>query len=128
MPLKFGKKEVKLPKEAILKSRPLRNAGIQYTEKNGEIHLTLERRMTLSARILAKIFIIPKKRILVLDSIGSEVWKLCDGKNRVIDIVKQLAKHHKLSEYEAEVSLMEYFKILAKRGIVGLEVSKKYMP
>ncbi|OGF45254.1 MAG: hypothetical protein A2452_10080 [Candidatus Firestonebacteria bacterium RIFOXYC2_FULL_39_67] len=125
MSLKFKKKEVKMPREVLLKSRPLKNPGIKYEEKNGEIHLALERKKTLSASLLAKIFIVPRNKVLILDKIGSEVWKLCDGKNKLVDIIKQLSKNHKLSQYEAEVSLMEYFKILAKRGIIGLEVSKK---
>jgi hypothetical protein len=127
MPLKFGKKEVKLPKEAILASRPLRNPGIKYTEKNGEVHLTIERRKTLGAALLSKIFIMPEKRVLVLDSIGSEVWLLCDGKNKVADIIKRFTAKHRISAYEAELSLLEFFKMLTKRGLLGLEVSKKYL-
>ena len=69
----------------------------------------------------------PKSRTLVLDKVGSEVWNLCDGKRRVIDIINYLVKTHKLSSYEAEVSLITYLKMLMKKGIIGMEVKKKYL-
>jgi len=127
MPLKFGKKEVKLPREAIMSSKPIRNPSIEFEEKLGEIHLQINRNSTFAAKLLSKIFIMPKKRVLVLDLVGSEVWKLCDGKNKVVDIIKELSKNHKISAYEAELSLMEFFKMLTKRGLLGMEVSKKYL-
>lgn len=127
MSLTHFKKGIKLSKEAILFSKPIKNTNVKFDEKNEEIYVIFERKKTFWTNILAKIFFIPKEKTIILDKIGSEVVKLCNGEKRVYDIVSYLAETHKLTPYEAEVSLLEYFKQLVKRGIIGLEVSNKYL-
>jgi uncharacterized membrane protein len=114
-------------KEGILKSRPLRNPTLKVSEKDGEIYITLKRKKVWWVSILSKIFFMPDEKTIVLDKIGSEIWNLCDGEKRVCDIISYMVKVHKLSYVEAETSLLEYLKQLVKRGIIGLEISKKYL-
>ncbi|MFH1823790.1 MAG: PqqD family protein [Candidatus Firestonebacteria bacterium] len=114
-------------KEGILNSKPLRNPTLKVSEKNGEVFITLERKQGGWVNILSKIFFMPKEKTVVLDKIGSEIWNLCDGRRRVCDIVNYIVENHKLSNIEAETSLLEYLKQLVKRGIIGLEISKKYL-
>jgi len=50
---------------------------------------------------------------------------LCDGHNTIDTIIRALCNKYKLTRKEAETSLLEYFRRLGKRGIVGFAVVKK---
>ena len=70
----FLKKQPKIGREAMFKSKPVRNDQVEW-EKNddGEIHVTLTRGDSWKVRTLSKIFWIPKTKTLVLDEIGAQV-------------------------------------------------------
>ena len=57
---------------------------------------------------------------LQLDSLGTEVWELMDGKNRVRDVVQRFAKAHRLPLREAEVAVTRFIRDLGRRGLIGL--------
>ena len=85
----FLKKQPKIGREAMFKSKPVRNDQVEW-EKNddGEIHVTLTRGDSWKVRTLSKIFWIPKTKTLVLDEIGAQVWDMCDGRTTVEAIIK----------------------------------------
>ncbi len=60
-------------------------------------------------------------RKLQLDSLGTEVWKMIDGKRTVRDIVGAFAKNHQLENREAEVAVTQFLRDLGKRGLIGLQ-------
>lgn len=60
-------------------------------------------------------------RKLQLDSLGTEVWKMIDGKQTVRDIVDTFAKNHQLESREAEVAVTLFLRDLGKRGLIGLQ-------
>ena len=60
-----------------------------------------------------------------LDSLGSEMVRLFDGKRNVEQIARHLANTRKMKRREAEVALLRYLQVLVKRGIVGLAVPEK---
>ena len=57
---------------------------------------------------------------LQLDSLGTEVWELMDGKSRVRDVVQRFAKTHRLPLREAEVAVTRFVRDLGRRGLIGL--------
>jgi hypothetical protein len=57
-----------------------------------------------------------------LDPIGLFVWKACDGKTSVQQIIRKLSKEHKLTLREVEVSTIMFLQTLARKGLIGLEV------
>jgi len=119
---------VKVSREEVLKAIPLRNAAIKWEmDEKGEVSLVVPQRDKLWVKIVSRIFMIPPKRVVVLDEVGSFVWSLCDGKNKVEDIVKSLCKRYNLTRKEAEASLLAFFRQLGKRGFLGFAVDKKLM-
>lgn len=57
---------------------------------------------------------------LQLDSLGTDVWMLLDGKRSVQSIVAEFAQKHQLHPKEAEVSVTQFLRQLGKHGIIGL--------
>jgi hypothetical protein len=123
------KKQPKIGREAMFKSKPVRNNQVEW-EKNdkGEIHVTLTRGDSWKVRTLSKIFWIPQQKTLVLDEIGAQVWDMCDGRTTVEAIIKRLSKTHQLNVKEAEISLLAYLKKLGQKGLLGFAVAKNDLP
>jgi len=71
-----------------------------------------------------------RQKKIHLDTVGSIVWELCDGKRTTKDIAEQLRTKYKMLPSEAEISLNSYFNELAKRGLVAFlipeEVASKF--
>ena len=123
---KFGLKKPKVPDRGeLMKTLPLRNQLVKWeVDEKGEVSLTIPQDHKMWLRVLAKLFSLPGKRVIVLDDVGSYVWQLCDGQNSLRRISKQLSDKYNLTAKEAEMSLVEYLRTLGKRGIIGFAVTK----
>lgn len=119
------KKQPKISREAMFNSKPTRNDRLEWkTNKDDEVTITLKRADTTKVKILSKIFWVPEKRTLVLDEIGSQVWKMCNGRMSVASMIKQLCETHKLNAKEAEISLLTYLRTLGRKNLLGFLVEK----
>ena len=119
------KKQPKISREAMFNSKPTRNDRLDWkTNKDDEVAITLKRADTTKVKILSKIFWVPERRTLVLDEIGSQVWKMCDGRTSVASMIKQLCETHKLNAKEAEISLLTYLRTLGRKNLLGFLVEK----
>ena len=111
----------------FLALRPLRNPDIAQEDAEGRVLLIITPPDTRASKILS--FFLPlspeeRKKRVVLDPLGSHVWRLCDGKNSIESISKSLQKTFKLGTLEAEHSLRQFFQTLGKRGYVGFVQEK----
>ena len=123
------KKQPKIGREAMFKSKPVRNSQVEWKKNDdGEIHVTLTRGDSWKVRTISKIFWIPQRKTLVLDEIGAQVWDMCDGRTTVEAIIKRLSQTHQLNVKEAEISLLAYLKKLGQKGLLGFAVEKKDLP
>ena len=106
---------------AMLGLRPMRNPELEWAEVEGKVVLNLKHQKGTSWKqwVLGLIMPTPPDRKVELDTIGSEVWLLIDGKNTMGNIASKLAKKYQLSPREAEMSLQQYCKELGRRGYVG---------
>ena len=108
-----------------MKALPLRNQLVEWeSDDKGEIALTIPQNHKAWLRIIAHVFRLPDKRVIVLDDVGSYVWELCDGKKSLSQISKQVSDKYNLTVKEAEMSLIEYLRTLGKRGIIGFAIPK----
>src|SRR5205823_10868603 len=89
----------------------------------GMVALRIPQRQDRWVRFLNRIAAAPEHKQVVLDEIGSDVWRMCDGATPVEAIVRALMKKYKLSRREVELSLSLYLKQLAKRGYLGLALA-----
>ncbi len=124
------KKQPSIGREAMFKSKPVRNDGLEWKKtEEEEVAVTLSRdENNWKIKVLSKVFWIPKSRTLVLDRVGSQVWDMCDGRTTVEAMIRRLSESHKLNLKEAEISLLAYLKQLGKKGLLGFVVAKKDLP
>jgi len=121
---KHGRKP-KLTREQSLSALPVRNTLITYHRSEaGETELIIPRRSDWLGKLMAFAFFVPSERKIILESIGSDVWELCDGEHSVNQIVDALIEKHKLNRREAETSLTEYLRKLGKRRLIAFAIPK----
>src|SRR5262249_38662994 len=79
----------------------LRNQLVAWdVNEHGEVVLQVPRRQDRLGRVLTRFFAAPESKQIVLDEVGSEVWKLCTGQNSVDAIVRALARKYRLNRRE----------------------------
>jgi hypothetical protein len=59
-----------------------------------------------------------------LDAIGVFVWRHCDGRHTVQQIIRKLATEYRLNLREAEVPTIKFLHTLARKGLIGFSVKK----
>ncbi len=111
----------------FLALRPLRNPNINEEDAEGRVLLIITPPETRASKFLG--FFLPlspeeRKKRVVLDPIGSHVWRLCDGRTSIEAISKSLQTTFKLGTLEAEHSLRQFFQTLGKRGYIGFAQEK----
>ena len=105
--------------------KPLRNPRLKWDEVEGRIVLRVPRPDSWQVKLVNIFFPVPEERKVVLDPIGSDVWRVCDGETSIADVMKVLQREYKLGAKEAELSLQQFFKDLGKRGYIGFAVPVK---
>jgi len=119
----FRKKRPALTREQSLHSVPVKNQHIEETRTDdGLVLLYLPRRDAWWIRALSRIFFIPKGRRIALDELGSTVWGMFDGETDVGGLIKRFAEKYRLSKREAELSVVAYLRMLARKGLIGIAV------
>lgn len=112
-------------RQQALQVYPVRNPGLEWTlDDEGNVRAKLVRKQDLKTRLVAGLMNVPESRELRLDEVGSFVWQLCDGEHALSDIVEAMMEHYKLGRREVEVSLNEFLRMLAKRGMVVVAVPR----
>jgi len=108
-----------------LRLRPVRNTAIQWQEnEHGEAELTIPYRKDRLARIVAFLVHLPEARKVLLDEVGTYVWRMCDGNHTVEAIVRAMIKEYKMNRAEVEASVARYLQMLAERRFVGFHERK----
>ena len=108
-----------------MKALPLRNELIKWeVDDKGEAALVVPQKQKFWIRMVSKTFILPEKRVVALDDVGSYVWQLCDGKNSINQIIKHLCERYRMTRKEAETSLFTFMRQLGKRNFIGFAVQK----
>jgi hypothetical protein len=107
-------------------ARPIRNPALSWHEnEHGFAVVTLSRRRDLTGKVLASVFMVPESRPLVLDEVGTLVWKLCDGEHSFQDLVMALSREYSITQREAEVSMAEFMRLLGRRGMIAFILPKE---
>jgi hypothetical protein len=110
----------------VLGAVPFRNPLIEWEVREAgspgveEAVLQVPRRQDRVGRLLNRFFEGPAFRQVVLDELGTDVWRMCDGQASVEALICTMAKKHRLERREVEVSLTMYLRTLARRGFIGL--------
>ena len=120
------KKRPDMDRGRIMKAFPVRNQLITWeVDEKGEASLVVPQKDKLWVRFASKFFMLPNKRVIVLDAMGTYVWQLCDGKHTIAQIIKGIQKHHQLTRKEAETSLFTFMQQLGRRNFIGFAIPTK---
>jgi hypothetical protein len=60
------------------------------------------------------------RRKLQLDALGSQTWKMIDGKKDVQGLIERFQQQHRLDGREAEVALTSFLRQLGRRGLIAM--------
>jgi hypothetical protein len=58
------------------------------------------------------------------DALGKMVWECCDGKTSVHQIIRRLSSRYNVSPREAQVSVLSFLQMLARKGLIGRDVKE----
>jgi hypothetical protein len=117
------KKRPDMDRTRVMTSFPVRNQLITWEiDDKNEASLVIPQKDQLWTRLASKLFMLPNKRVIVLDSIGTYVWQMCDGKHTISQIIKGIQKQYQLTRKEAETSLFTFMQQLGKRNFIGFAI------
>jgi len=121
----FKRRQRTLDRDTALSAKPLRNP-LLACERNSEglVEIRVPRKDTRWVKAASRVFYVPQGKTFSLDEPGTFVWELCDGKTEVRTIIQRFAERFQLTRKEAEVSTLQYFHLLTKRGFIGLAVDE----
>lgn len=117
-------------RRALLQLRPVRNPALSWDEQDGIVVLRIERKdspnaTSWKARLASAFVKLPEERAVELDALGTDVWKMLDGTVTMAGVIAALAKKHRLSKREAELSVQQYFKELSRRNYIAFLADDK---
>lgn len=120
--MRLRRRGPELSKERALVSYPVRNQAVEWRDEGERTVLVLRRREDWVGRLLSLFFVVPKERKIELDPVGAHVWRGCDGRHTVKELMQSLIEKYKLNRKEAEVSLTAFLRQLGKRKLVAIAV------
>lgn len=118
---------IRLRRQQWLRSIPVRMVEDFTEDDNGIVTILVELEYKgLIGKIIKAISLTPppKYKRIVLDKMGSIVWKMCDGKHTVEDIVRRLMTVTGLSRRNVELAVYHYIKTLVMKGLIELRISE----
>lgn len=114
------KRKQKLSREDVFGAVPVKNrAASEREDEDGNLTIVLTREDSFFVKVLNKFFFIPLEKKIELDEIGSWVWRRCDDRTPVGELINMMAGEYKLSRKEAEVSLMSFLRSLSRKRLIG---------
>jgi len=117
----IARRRPRIDKREALAVVPVRHPLVEWERKGAEAILSVPVRDDRIARLARRLLRnVPDKRKIALDSVGADVWDLCDGERNIQSVVAAVAKNHKLTRREAEVSVTMFLQTLAKKNLIGL--------
>jgi len=63
-----------------------------------------------------------RSRQVELDELGSDLWRACDGKNRVAELIERFALRERLEWHEARLLVTAALRSLIEKGIIAISM------
>ena len=111
--------------DGMLRAVLLRNRAARLVREEADGGVTLgvpTRKPSFFRGLMGWLVRTPKERLTVLDRLGAGIWRACDGKRSVEEIVVEFATFHHLSFHESRVSVTGYVTSLLRRGVLAVAV------
>lgn len=121
----FWSRKPKITRQQSLAAKPVQLAKCTVAETpDGGAKLKVPVR---PSRIAGRIFRVPEgmTKTFELEAIGYSVWKQCDGKTSVQQIIRRLSKQYNISLREMEVSTVAFLQTLVRKGLIGMAMAEQ---
>lgn len=117
---------LRISRAEALKSRPVKNSRVVETRlETGEMlleyPLAVRPWMAAIIRSLGRPAGNAHTRKLQLDTLGTSVWELLNGKRSVEEIIAKFADIHRIPPREAEIAVTRFLRDLGRRELIGLK-------
>ena len=103
--------------EMLLDAVPVRNPLVRERAGGGPVRLTAPLRATLLKRMFGSKH---GEKSFDLDELGAAVWKLCDGRRTVEEIISAFAQERRVNVREAQVAVVEFLRMLLRRNLIAM--------
>ena len=109
------KKKFEVAKD--LTAKPIRQTD--WIEEDGIVKLKIIKFKSKVGRLLCKILRKPNYFLINFDEIGSFIWKRCNGKNSIEEILEELEE--KFGKEKMKERLMIFLNMLKRGGYIRFE-------
>ena len=117
--------KTRLTREETLAVRPVRNQLLAWEEARvGELRIKAPRPKTWIIKLFSKYANVPLYKEIILEELGRWTFLNCDGEKTVKEIIIGFAERYNINIKEAEISILEYLKQLARRNLIGFAVGE----
>ncbi len=100
---------------------PMPNKAADVETKDGVVSVEVAiKRPWFLLPPLSWILPVSPKRVVILDSLGSQIWKQCDGSRKIEAIVDGFARSENLTFHESRVLMTQQIREMVRRGCVVL--------
>ncbi|HOK05525.1 MAG TPA: PqqD family protein [Victivallales bacterium] len=108
-------------REEALRSIPIKTPILKSEFKEKKLYLTFEFERPKWQQLLGS----EKKcqKTFALDTIGTEIYQLCDGKNSVQNIITEFSEKYKVNKAEAELAVTKFLKTLIEKNIIIIQIN-----
>ncbi|MCL5037683.1 MAG: PqqD family protein [Chloroflexi bacterium] len=115
---------MKKPGDNFLLLCPSRNNEIAWEEQQKKINLKKQNKSLLD-KFLQNFFRAPKTTRITLDEYGSAVWKMCDGRTKIMDIGRSLEEEFGDEIKPTYPRLVEFIKLLLNQELIKIHDAVK---
>ena len=102
----------------------MKNLRLEWKETEEGLRIKIPKPDTWLVKLISRRCKTPLYKEVILDELGSWVFLACDGERTVKKIINSFAVKHNLNPKEAAVSIVEYLRQLARRGLIGFGIVK----
>jgi hypothetical protein len=112
--------------KTVLLSRPVHNEAAEVMRDDEQVHIRVRNEIPWYLQGPARLlFRIPERKTHALDPLGASIWRWCDGRQTVEEIVDLFARDHELTFHESRVLVSDYLRQLTRRGIIAVIVEPR---
>lgn len=110
------------PWVGLLSSRPVRNAAARVEEHDGDRVVVYVRQKRPGFLVPPLSWIVPfrRERRAVLDTVGTRLWRMCDGERTVEALVDSFRSRYGLTFHESRTAVTGYLRLLTERGVIAI--------
>ncbi len=123
---KKRQKSLMVTKEEFLRLKPVMSPFVEQKSRTDDsLNLKLDISGYKKRSIVRRFLPTPNFKRVQLDKLGMDVFLLCNGKNKVKDIMNDFQNRYKLTPTETDVAVQKFLISLTDRHLIGFIIPKE---